>query len=89
MANVFDGVQPGRLFAFIAAGASVGGLVGPALSALFVGQPRETGLMLLAGLLLGAALALKYPLMRWHEVGGAGRPGATSMDSPSILLSAA
>ena len=58
-------------------------LMGPALSALFVGQLGETGLMLLASLLLGAALALQYPLMRWHEIGGAECLGATSMDSPS------
>lgn len=81
MADVFDGAQAKRLFAFIAAGASVGGLVGPALSALLVKSIGESGLILLAGLLLGAALALKYSLMRWREVGGAGRPGAASAES--------
>ncbi|TBU87161.1 NTP/NDP exchange transporter [Phytopseudomonas dryadis] len=81
MADVFDGAQAKRLFAFIAAGASVGGLLGPALSALLVGRLGESGLMLLAGLLLGVALALKYTLMRWREVGGAGRPGAAPAES--------
>lgn len=81
MADVFDGAQAKRLFAFIAAGASVGGLVGPALSALLVKSIGESGLILLAGLLLGAALTLKYSLMRWREVGGAGRPGAASAES--------
>jgi len=47
MADVFDSAQAKRLFAFIAAGASVGGLVGPALSALLVGSLGESGLMLL------------------------------------------
>lgn len=81
MADVFDGAQAKRLFAFIAAGASVGGLVGPALSALLVGHLDEAGLMLLAGLLLGVALALKHSLMRWREIGGAGRPGAAPTES--------
>jgi len=82
MADVFDSAQAKRLFAFIAAGASVGGgLVGPALSALLVGSLGESGLMLLAALLLGAALALKFSLMRWREIGGAGRPGAAPAES--------
>ncbi|WP_181295073.1 NTP/NDP exchange transporter [Pseudomonas sp. Q2-TVG4-2] len=81
MADVFDARQAKRLFAFIAAGASVGGLVGPALSALLVGSLGEAGLMLLASLLLGAALALKFLLMRWREVGGAGRPDAAPAES--------
>jgi len=81
MADVFDAAQAKRLFAFIAAGASVGGLIGPALSAVLVGSVGEAGLMLLAGLLLGVALALKYALMRWREIGGAGRPGAAPAES--------
>ena len=81
MADVFDSQQAKRLFAFIAAGASVGGLVGPAMSALLVGLIGESGLVLLAGVLLGVALALKAPLMRWREVGGAGRPGAVKAES--------
>ncbi|NKQ10835.1 NTP/NDP exchange transporter [Pseudomonas sp. SST3] len=81
MADVFDAHQAKRLFAFIAAGASVGGLVGPALSALLVASLGEAGLMLLASLLLGVALALKFLLMRWREVGGAGRPGAAPAES--------
>ena len=81
MADVFDGRQAKRLFAFIAAGASVGGLVGPAMSALLVGMVGQSGLVLLAAVLLGVALALKAPLMRWREVGGAGRPGAAPTES--------
>lgn len=82
MADVFDGQQAKRLFAFIAAGASVGGLVGPGMSALLVGIVGQSGLVLLAGVLLGIALALKAPLMRWREVGGAGRPNALNTESP-------
>ena len=82
MADVFDSPQAKRLFAFIAAGASVGGLAGPALSALLVGAVGASGLALLAALLLAAALYLKRYLMGWRERGGAGRPGAVPAESP-------
>ncbi|WP_223472299.1 MULTISPECIES: NTP/NDP exchange transporter [unclassified Pseudomonas] len=82
MADVFDSEQAKRLFAFIAAGASVGGLLGPTLSALLIGPLGASGLMLLAALLLGATLVLKRALMRWRETGGAGRPGAAPTQSP-------
>lgn len=82
MADVFDAPQAKRLFAFIAAGASVGGLAGPALSALLIETMDAAGLCLLAALLLGAALALKHYLMAWREHTGAGRPGAAPSESP-------
>jgi len=82
MADVFDAPQAKRLFAFIAAGASVGGLAGPAASALLVSVMGPFGLMLLAALLLLAAVALKHYLMAWREVGGAGRAGAEPAESP-------
>jgi AAA family ATP:ADP antiporter len=81
MADVFDARQARRLFAFIAAGASVGGLAGPAAGALLVGTLGHAGLVLVAGLLLGVALVLKAALMRWRELGGAGRPGAVPAES--------
>ncbi|MBE7376251.1 NTP/NDP exchange transporter [Pseudomonas lopnurensis] len=82
MADVFDAPQAKRLFAFIAAGASVGGLTGPALSALLVSLLGQAGLMLLAALLLAAAVALKHYLMAWRAIGGAGRPGAQQAENP-------
>ncbi|PIA74639.1 MFS transporter [Ectopseudomonas toyotomiensis] len=82
MADVFDSEQAKRLFAFIAAGASVGGLVGPALSALLVSTLGQSGLILLAAVLLAVALSLKQVLMRWREEGGAGRAGAVRAESP-------
>lgn len=82
MADVFDSEQAKRLFAFIAAGASVGGLLGPTLSALLIGPFGASGLMLLAALLLGATLVLKRALMGWREKGGAGRHGAAPTQSP-------
>lgn len=82
MADVFDSEQAKRLFAFIAAGASVGGLVGPALSAGLVSTLGQSGLILLAAVLLAVALSLKQVLMRWREQGGAGRAGSVQAESP-------
>ena len=84
MADVFDSEQAKRLFAFIAAGASVGGLVGPALSALLVSTLGQSGLILLAAVLLAVALSLKQVLMRWREQGGAGRAGAVRAESTRL-----
>lgn len=81
MADVFDARQAKRLFAFIAAGASVGGLTGPLLSALLVGRLGTAGLLLLAAALLVLALGCKQYLMSWRERGGAGRPGAPATES--------
>lgn len=82
MADVFDSAQARRLFAFIAAGASVGGLLGPAISAVSVNSLGRAGLMLVCTLLLMTAVALKRYLMSWRERGGAGRPGAPPAESP-------
>jgi AAA family ATP:ADP antiporter len=86
MADVFDSEQAKRLFAFIAAGASTGGLLGPALSALLINSLGDSGLMFLAAVLLGATLVLKRTLMRWRQTGGAGRPGAAPTQSPQRPL---
>lgn len=82
MADVFDGAQARRLFAFIAAGASVGGLLGPVLAAALVPWVGQAGLALLAAALLLLALTLKAYLMGWRESRGAGRPGAPPTESP-------
>lgn len=87
MADVFDAAQARRLFAFIAAGASVGGLLGPLLSALLINVLGQAGLALLSALLLLIALLLKRYLMVWREHGGAGRPGALATESPQRPVS--
>ncbi len=79
MADVFDSEQARRLFAFIAAGASVGGLAGPAFSALLIGVFGQAGLIALAALLLAVALMLKQVLMRWREQGA---PGGSVQSGP-------
>ncbi len=82
MADVFDSAQARRLFAFIAAGASVGGLLGPMASALLVNILGQAGLALLSALLLVLSLTLKRYLMAWRATGGAGRPGEVPSESP-------
>ena len=53
MADTFNKDQAGRLFSVIAAGASIGAIVGPALSAILVQSIGLQGMMLLsAGMLL-------------------------------------
>lgn len=82
MADVFDRHQARRLFAFIAAGASVGGLFGPLLSTALGGGLGPTGLVLVSACLLGLTLCFKRYLMAWREQGGAGRPGAPASENP-------
>jgi AAA family ATP:ADP antiporter len=82
MADVFDAPQARRLFAFIAAGASVGGLAGPVFSALLVGVLDAGGLCVVSAALLALGVMFKQYLMRWRDIGGAGRPGAAPTQSP-------
>lgn len=82
MADVFDPHQARRLFAFIAAGASCGGLAGPALGALLIGTLGQSGLTLLAAVLLLATLPLKRLLVDWRERAGAGRADAPPAEDP-------
>ncbi|ARP84427.1 MFS transporter [Bordetella genomosp. 8] len=76
MADVFRTNQAKRLFAFIAAGASTGGLTGPVLGAALAGTLGAPGLILLSALCLALTLPMKSWLMRWREVAGAGTPPA-------------
>jgi AAA family ATP:ADP antiporter len=84
MADVFDSEQARRLFAFIAAGASCGGLAGPAAGALLVDGLGQAGLIFSAAGLLGLAVLAKQHLMHWRERAGAGRPGAAPSESPRL-----
>jgi AAA family ATP:ADP antiporter len=81
MADVFDAAQATRLFAVIAAGASCGGLCGPALGALLIGSIGQSGLTVLSAALLAATIPFKHYLVRWRETHGAGRPGAPPAES--------
>jgi AAA family ATP:ADP antiporter len=81
MGDVFSPDQARRLFGRIAAGASLGGLTGPVLSALLVERVGHAGLLAISTALLLATLACVQYLLRWQRrhandvySGSAGRP---------------
>ncbi|MGY8525479.1 NTP/NDP exchange transporter [Paracidovorax citrulli] len=80
MADVFRPEQAKRLFPVMAAGASVGGLTGPVLSAWLIEPLGLTVLMLLSALLLAATLPQVQWLFRWRGRGGAGAQDSSAID---------
>jgi AAA family ATP:ADP antiporter len=65
MADLFDKEQGKRLFAFITAGASVGGLVGSAITAFLAESVGEATLLLVSAALLASTLFLMRYLFGW------------------------
>jgi MFS family permease len=57
MADLFDKEQGKRLFAFITAGASVGGMLGSAITAFLAKSVGEVNLLLVSAVLLAATLS--------------------------------
>jgi AAA family ATP:ADP antiporter len=80
MADVFSREQAGRLFGFIWAGASAGGLIGPALDQLLVTPLGAVNLLpISAGLLLGGLTFMMLVIRRQRVAGlpsGVGAPRA-------------
>ncbi len=58
MSDLFDKEQAGRLFGFIASGASAGALLGPSIPTLFAGMLGTDTLMLIAAILLVIPIGL-------------------------------
>ncbi len=77
MADTFSKQQATRLFAFIGAGASVGGIVGPATASLLVGDFGTDVLLLIAS----AMVALTLPLVHWLQ-----RLKATDLHNEAVAL---
>ena len=73
MSDVFRPDQARRLFAQIAAGASLGALGGPLISALLVAVVGHGGLLLISSALLLCTLPFASFLIRWN----AGQPAAS------------
>ncbi|MEJ2790749.1 MULTISPECIES: MFS transporter [unclassified Pseudoxanthomonas] len=67
LADVMDSHEAKRLFALIAGGASLGGLVGPLLTTLLVKPLGHGGLMVLSAVLIGASAATATWLHRWRD----------------------
>ncbi|WP_233235485.1 NTP/NDP exchange transporter [Bordetella sp. LUAb4] len=82
MADVFRTSQAKRLFAFISAGASTGGLLGPVLGGVLAVPLGPAGLVLLAAALLAATLPLKSWLMGWRARAGAGQRESDATPAP-------
>lgn len=67
LADVFSAAEAKRAFALMAAGASLGGLVGPLLGAFLVAPLGHAGLLFLSALLLIAAALSTRQLQRWRD----------------------
>ena len=78
LVDVFTTAQSRRLFALMAAGASLGGLVGPLLGVFLVGPLGYAGLSLLSAALLAAAAVAAWRVHRWRDA----RPLPGDADMP-------
>jgi AAA family ATP:ADP antiporter len=67
MADLFEPERSVRLFGPIAAGASLGGLIGPLLSGALVAPLGEAGLLALSAALLLSTLVCVRCLLRWRD----------------------
>lgn len=66
LADVLTGEQAKRLFALMAGGASLGGLLGPVLGTLLVAPLGHAGLLGIAALLLAGSLIAARLVQRWR-----------------------
>ncbi len=67
LADLFAVSQAKRLFALMAGGASLGGLVGPLLGALLVEPLGHAGLVLLSAVFIVGSIACAVWLQRWRD----------------------
>jgi len=82
MADLFRIAEAKRLFALVAVGASIGGLVGPLLGVALVGSIGHAGLLLLsAALLVGTILAARR-LQGWRDRHPLGRDETRARSRP-------
>ncbi|WP_341677023.1 hypothetical protein [Niveibacterium sp. SC-1] len=79
MADRFSAEQGQRLFGFVAAGGTAGGLLGPALAATIGGGVGPVALLLIAAALLEVALVCYRALLR--HTGSHAQSGARSEDA--------
>ncbi len=70
MADVFTREQAGRLFGFIAAGLSLGGLNGPFLGKQLAEPLGTINLLLVSAALLTVSLGFMLLVLRWHRAHG-------------------
>src|SRR3984893_15696087 len=70
MADVFTREQAGRMFGFIAAGASTGGLIGPFISGWLAVPLGTINLLPISAALLALSLVFMTRVINWHRVHG-------------------
>jgi AAA family ATP:ADP antiporter len=81
MADVFTREQAGRMFGFIAAGASTGGLVGPLIAGRLAVPLGTINLLLISATLLASSLFFMRRVINWQRHFGSGARGAEA-DTP-------
>lgn len=80
MADVYTREQAGRMFGFIAAGLSLGGLCGPWLGARLAQPIGTVNLLLVAAALLALSLVFLTRVLAWHREHGETVPGIAAGD---------
>jgi AAA family ATP:ADP antiporter len=81
MADVFTREQAGRMFGFIAAGASTGGLVGPLIASRLAVPLGTINLLPISAVLLASSLFFMKRVINWQRNFGSGARG-TEADTP-------
>lgn len=82
MADTFRSSQGKRLFGFIAAGGTIGTLVGPLLSSMLVRFIGTTAVLIGAALLLELAAQCIRPLVRWADAHAATAEETARLEGP-------
>jgi ATP:ADP antiporter, AAA family len=81
MADVFTREQAGRMFGFIAAGASAGGLLGPLIASQLALPLGTINLLLISAALLAGSQFFMLRVTHWHRQFGSGARG-DEVDTP-------
>jgi AAA family ATP:ADP antiporter len=81
MADVFTREQAGRMFGFIAAGASTGGLIGPLVAGRLAVPLGTINLLLISAALLAGSQFFMRHVIHWHRQFGSGARGP-EVDTP-------
>jgi AAA family ATP:ADP antiporter len=84
MSELFSKEQAGRLFGVIAAGASVGGLLGPSIPAFFSASLGTDKLMLIASVMLLMTIPLIFYLQSLKLNSHGPQAGGTAMPGPAL-----
>src|SRR5579872_5867624 len=81
MADVFTREQAGRMFGFIAAGASTGGILGPLVAGRLAVPLGTINLLLISAVLLAISLFFMKRVINWQRHFGSGARGSEA-DTP-------